>query len=69
MPLLDDQQHEQVTEMIRAGLQRGLEVHTGQLTSVHTQVAKAGNELESMLAEFTLKMVCQVTTLRSELEI
>ena len=69
MPLLDDQQHAQVTEMIRAGLQRGLEVHTGQLTTVQTQLATAGNELESRLEEFTLKMESQVTTLRSELEI
>ena len=39
------------------------------MTNVHTQVAKAGNELESRLAEFTLKMESQVDTLRSELEI
>ena len=37
------QQHAQVTEMIREGLQRGLEIHTQEVTAVQTQLATAGN--------------------------
>ena len=47
MPPLDNEQHTQVTEMIRAGQQRGLEVHTDQLTTVQAQLAAAGSEFAS----------------------
>ena len=78
MPFLDDQQHEQVTEMIREGLQRGLEVNTQQLTYVQAQLATATSEfasrqnthneqIETRLAEFTMKTETQISTLRLEL--
>ena len=69
MPPLDEQHRGQVAEMIREGLQRGLEIHTQQVTAVQTQLATAGNELEARLAEFTTKMESQVSTLRTEFEV
>ena len=78
MPLLDDQRHERVTEMIRGGVQRGLEVHTQQLATVQAQLARAGSEfacrqkahneqIEARLAEFTTKTENQISTLLLEL--
>ena len=69
MPPLDDEQLGQVTELIRAGLQRGFEVRTEQVTAVQNQLASSGNELEKRLGEFTTKMEGQVSTLRAELEV
>ena len=57
MPPLDEREHGQVTEIIREGLQRGLEIHTQQVTAVQTQLATAGNELEARLAEF-MSIMC-----------
>ena len=52
MPLLDDQQHEQVTEMIRAGLQRGFEVHIGQPTTAQTQLTTPADQSRASTEDF-----------------
>ena len=55
MPPLDSEQHAQVVDMIREGLQRQHGLQTDHLTQVQTELASAAAQMHSTTEEFVLR--------------